>query len=102
MAGTDVAGTDVAGTDDVLQRLRDMDPAARQAFLAQLDDAESKVVELLNTTLDAARIKPCRTPLSYAVIGASPQLCNSTRSLTAFQSSSRLTRFVVDRRGPRA
>jgi hypothetical protein len=29
---------DMAGTDDVLQRVRDMDPAARQAFLAQLDE----------------------------------------------------------------
>ena len=57
VAGTDVAGTDVAGTDDVLRRVRDMDPASRQAFLAQLDDAESKVVEQLNTTLVAARVQ---------------------------------------------
>ena len=67
---------DVAGTDDVLQRVRDMDPAARQAILAQLDDAESKVVEQLNTTLGAARVKPGWTPLSYAVIGATPELRN--------------------------
>jgi hypothetical protein len=34
VAGTDVAGTDVAGTYDVIQRVRNMNPAARQAFLA--------------------------------------------------------------------
>jgi hypothetical protein len=90
-----IMAADVAGTDDVLQRALDMDPAARQAFLAQLDDAESKVVEQLNTTLSAARVKPGRTPLSCAVIGATPELCNSTRSLTGFKSYSRLTRFIV-------
>ncbi len=77
----DLAGSDVAGSDDVLERVRDMDPAARQAFLAQLDLAESKVVEQLNTTLAAARDKPGWTWLSYAVVGATPRLCNSTRSL---------------------
>ncbi len=40
-----------------------MDPAARQAFLAQLDDAESTVVEQLDTTLGAARVKPGWSPL---------------------------------------
>jgi hypothetical protein len=72
-----------------------VDTAARQAFLAQLDDAESKVVEQLNTTLIAARVKPGWTPLSYDVINATPQLCNSTRSLTGFKSYSRLARFIV-------
>jgi hypothetical protein len=52
-------------------------------------------VEQLNTTLDAARVKPVWTPLSYAVIGATPRLCSSTRSLTGFKSYSRLTRFIV-------
>ena len=79
----DVAGTDVAVKDNFIQRVRDMDSAARQAFLAQLNDAESKVVEQLNKTLDAARFKPGWTPLSYAVIGATPQLSNSTCSLTS-------------------
>ncbi len=84
----DVAGTDVAVTDNVIQRVCDMDPAARQALLAQLNDAEAQVVEQLHTTLDAARFKPGWTPLSYAVIGATPQLCNSTRSLTSIQLAS--------------